>query len=79
MILIDIPTVSVVLPVVLEMEKETLLLVIVYCISGPLGTFIDDFNLLINEQPIQHRILIVGDFNLDQMFPESVTKVDPLI
>ena len=79
MILIDIPSVSVVLPVVLEMEKETLLLVIVYCISGPLGTFIDDFNLLINEQPIQHRILIVGDFNLDQMFPESVTKVDPLI
>ena len=79
MILIDIPSVSVVLPVVLEMEKETLLLVIVYCISGPLGTFIDDFKLLINEQPIQHRILIVGDFNLDQMFPESVTKVDPLI
>ena len=79
MILIDIPTVSVVLPVVLEMEKETLLLVIVYCISGPLGTFIDDFILLINEQPIQRRILIVGDFNLDQMFPENVTKVDPLI
>ena len=79
MILIDIPTVSVVLPVVLEMEKETLSLVIVYCISGPLGTFIDDFILLINEQPIQHRILIVGDFNLDQMFPENVTKVDPLI
>ena len=79
MILIDIPSVSVVLPVVLEMEKETLLLVIVYCISGPLGTFIDDFILLINEQPIQRRILIVGDFNLDQMFPENVTKVDPLI
>ena len=79
MILIDIPSVSVVLPVVLEMEKETLLLVIVYCISGPLGTFIDDFVLLINELPIQHKILIVDDFNLDQMFPENVTKVDPLI
>ena len=79
MILIDIPSVSVVLPVVLEMEKETLLLVIVYCISGPLGTFIDDFVLLINELPIQHKILIVDDFNLDQMFPENVTKIDPLI
>ena len=79
MILIDIPSVSVVLLVVLEMEKETLLLVIVYCISGPLGTFIDDFVLLINELPIQHKILIVDDFNLDQMFPENVTKVDPLI
>ena len=79
MILIDIPSVSVVLPVVLEMEKETLLLVIVYCISGPLGTFIDDFVLLINELPIQHKILIVDGFNLDQMFPENVTKVDPLI
>ena len=45
----------------------------------PLGTFIDDFILLINELLIQQRILIVGDFNLDQMLPENVAKVDPLI
>ena len=43
-IITDIPSVLEVLPVVLEIEKETLLLVIVYyCMSGPLGTFINDF------------------------------------
>ena len=28
---------------------------------------------------MQHRILIVGDFNPGQMLPENVTKIDPLI
>ena len=56
MIIIDIPSVLEVLPVILEIEQQTLLLVIVYCIPGPLGTFIDDFILLINELPTQHRI-----------------------
>ena len=79
MIIIDVPSVLEVLPVVLEIEKETLLLVIVYHILGPLGTFIDDFILLINELAMHHMILIVGDFNLDQMLPENVARVDPLI
>ena len=35
--------------------------------------------LLINELQTQHRILIVGDFNLDQMMPENVAKFDPLL
>ena len=26
---------------------------------------------------MQHRILIVGDFNPGQMLPENVTKIDP--
>ena len=38
-----------------------------------------DFILLINELSAQHGMLIVGDFNHDQMLPEHVTKVDPLI
>ena len=40
---------------------------------GPLNTFIDNFISWINELPTQHRVLIVGDFNL------NVVKVDPLI
>ena len=75
----DIPSVLKVLIIKLEMEKETLLLAIVYCILGPLGSFIDDVILLINELPTHHSMLIVGDFNLYQMFPEHVVKVDPLI
>ena len=64
MTIIDIPSVLEVLSVVLEIQKETLLFVIVYCMPGPLVTFIDHSVLLINE----HKILIVADFNLDQIF-----------
>ena len=46
---------------------------------GLLDTLIDDFIVLINELSTQHRILIVGDFNLNQMLPENITKTDPLI
>ena len=76
---IEIPSALEVLPIVLEIGKETILLVIVYHIPGLLGSFIDDFISLINELPTQHRMLIVGDFNLDQMLPEHVAKVNPLI
>ena len=46
---------------------------------GPVGSFIDELLLLMNELPIQHRVLIVGDFNLDQMLPENVANIAPLI
>ena len=46
---------------------------------GLLGSFIGDFILLINKLPTQHRILNVGDFNLDQMLLEHVSKVNLLI
>ena len=52
-------------------------MVIVYRVLGPLGTFIDGFILFINKLPTQHRILIVSNFNLDQILPENVAKVDP--
>ena len=50
-----------------------------YGVPGPLGTFIDDFIFLINELPTRHSILIVGDFNLDQMLLENIAKVCPFI
>ena len=79
MIIIDIHRALEVFPVVLEIEEKTLLLVTVYGVPGPLGTFIDDFIFLINELPTRHRILIVGDFNLDQMLLENIAKVSPFI
>ena len=42
---------------------------------GPLATFIDDFISL----PTQHKMFIVDDFNLDQILPEHVAKLDSLI
>ena len=35
--------------------------------------------LLVNELPTQHRILIVGNFNLDQMLLKNVAKIASLI
>ena len=68
-----------ILPIVLEIEKETVLLAIKYCVPGLLGSFIYDFISLIKELPTPHRKLIVGDINLDQILPEHVSKVDRLI
>ena len=72
---IEILSVLEVLPFVLEIERETILLVIVYRMPGPLVSFIENFISLIT----QHRMLIVSNFNLDQMLPEHVAKVNPLI
>ena len=59
----EIPIVLEVLLIVLKIEKETILLLMIYCIPGLLGSFIDDFISLINELPTQHRMLIVGDLD----------------
>ena len=44
-----------------------------------LGSFIDESISLINELPARLRMLVGGDFNLDQMLPGHDVKVDPLI
>ena len=49
----------------MEIEKETVLLVIVYRIPGLLGSLKYDFVSLINEMPTQHKMLMFDDFNLD--------------
>ena len=76
---IDSSIVLEVLPIAQEIEKENILLVIVYRMPDLLGFFIDDFILFINEMATQHRILIAVDFNLDQMLPKHVTEVDLVI
>ena len=46
---------------------------------GPLGSLMDNSFSLINELPTQHRMLIVGYFNLDRMLPKHGAKFNPLI
>ena len=62
---------------VMEINGESVLVVLVYRMPGPLGTFIADLIQIVSEFPTQHRTLIMGDFNLDQMLPENVTKLLP--
>lgn len=52
-------------------------MITVYC--APAGSFIDNFILLTNKLPIKPRILIVSNFNLDQMLPDNVAKIAALI
>ena len=66
-----------VLPIVLETEKETLLLLIMYHMPGPLGSFIDDFFYWLMN--CQNNTDVNYWSNLDQILPEYVAKVDPLI
>ena len=73
-----------VLPVLLKVDHETIFLVVVYRPPGPIrnfaNTFMEVLDSLIIENQIQEkcRLLIVGDFNLDQMLPEHVTLFEPL-
>lgn len=48
---IVIPSVLEILPIVLEIAKETFSVVIVCRIPGPFGIFIGDFILLMTEPP----------------------------
>ena len=61
------------LPVLIEIDNEYILLVLVYR-TGHIGNFINDFIEQLNLLPKQHRTLIVGDFNIDQMLNENVEK-----
>ena len=65
-----------VLLVVLEIEKKTLLLGIVYHIPGPLGIFIDDFMLLTNELPTQDFVCWQGNIDLDQRLLRMLPKLN---
>lgn len=67
-----------ILPVVLEKEQETTLLVM-HCMPGPLGIFTDDLISTINELPIQNRTLTVGDLSHDlMMLSANVAEIEPL-
>ena len=77
--IIDIPSVLEKLSVVLEIEMETILLVVVYLILGLFGTFIDDLISTISELSAQYRTQIDGYVNLDQMLHTIVTRIEPLI
>ena len=68
-----------ILPVVIEIENEHVLLVLVYRPPGAVGSFINNLIDELTQLPTAYRILIVGDFNLDQMLRENIEKINPLI
>ena len=74
---IDIPRVFEVLPMVLEVEKKTLVLVYM---SNHLDSFIDDFILLISELPrqqiSQNMFLTLWryDITLEKIFKYTIVK-----
>ena len=68
-----------ILPVLVEIRNECILIVLVYRTPGPLGTFINDLIEQLRDLPTQHRVIILGDFNADQMLPANEETFVPLI
>ena len=73
-----------ILPALLKIDQKMIFLVVVYRRPGPIGNFINTLmavlDQLIMENPIteEYRMLIIGDFNWDQMLPEHITSFVPL-
>ena len=63
----------------MDIQNEKVLVVLLYRPPGSLGTFITDLMSEISELPTQHRILIMGDFNLDQMLTQNVEKINRIM
>ena len=80
---IQLPTVLEVLALLIDVNEECILLLLLYRVPGAVGSFVDDLIALLenilNDIPSVDRILLVGDFNLDQMLDENVRKTNPLL
>ena len=67
----------------LDVNGLRILLVLLYRAPGPAGTFVDDLIVLIetilNDIHPVDRILLIGDFNLDQMLDENIHTTNPLL
>ena len=72
-----------ILPVLLEIGKEIIFLVLVYRPPGPISNFVTNLiqviDQLLAEYPIQapYRTIVLGDFNWDQMLPQHVSTFAP--
>ena len=73
------------LPVLLRIENELVLIVLLYRPPGPIGTFVENLLQSIDQFTSEifvqgnYRVIIVGDFNWDQMLPEHVRTFEPII
>ena len=80
---IQLQTVMEVLALLLDLNGGHILLVLLYRAPGPAGTFVDDLIVLIetilNDIHPVDRILLIGDFNLDQMLDENIHTTNPLL
>ena len=70
-----------ILPVLLEINKEIIFLVVVYRRPGPIGNFVENLmevlDHFIAELDGGYRTIIMGDFNWDQMLPQHVSTLVP--
>ena len=73
-----------ILPLLLDIEGEQILLIALYRPGGPIDTFVSDLittvdSLILNDLIYgKYRIVILGDFNWDQLLPENIASFIPL-
>ena len=56
----------------MEIDDETVILVVVYRKPGPVELFIQDLIGILLELPTECRTFVIGDFNLDQILYENI-------
>ena len=72
------------LPVLIDIEDQLIFLVLVYRPNGPIGRFVENLVECIQsflsevKDERYYRMLIIGDFNWDQMLPEHIASFDTL-
>lgn len=70
-----------ILPVLLEINQKIIFLVLVYRRPGPIGNFANNLMEVLDhfvaELHGEYRMIIIGDFNWDQMLPQHVSLFVP--
>ena len=60
----------------IQYGTDELIIAVVYRKPGPLGTFMVDLQNEISKLPTGRRIIIFGDFNMDQFEQANVEKIN---
>ena len=79
---IHAPTTLEVLTLLLNIQGDIVLFLLLYRPPGPIHGFIDNLMEYLEDIILSNnvgRVLILGDFNLDQMLEENINRVHPLI
>ena len=62
----------------IEIGDETVFLILAYRTPDPVESFIQDLIAILVEFPTEYRPLVVGDYNLDQLFYENILMLNGL-
>ena len=76
----QVPTVLEILPVLIEFSDEMILLCLIYCPPRQqISNFVEGLISLLTDIWTGERIILLGDFNMDQLLQENINRFTPLL